>query len=169
LLNVLNAQSREQERSVVYRYGACPRKPDDRARARAPGCGERARRFVARRAWIPRAEGAPRKRAVSTGELVLALLDAAELEVLEFSEELAQVRRVRELAAERFAGRPLPAIDPRHLAFTIGVIAAMVGSDFACPGPASLCFALLSPSALAEYERAAGFVRGIRECGAERN
>ena len=111
----------------------------------------------------------PRKQAVSTGELVLALLDAAELEVYEFDEECAQVRFVRELAAERFAGRPLPAIDPRYLAFTIGVIAAMVGSDFACPGPASLCFALLSPSALAEYERAAGFVRGSRESGAKRN
>jgi hypothetical protein len=144
-------------------------KPDDRTPTHARRCARRARGFVGRRGWIPRAEGAPRRRTLSTGELVLALLDAAELEVREFSEERAQVRLVRELAAERFAGRPLPAIDPRHLAFTIGVIATMAGSDFASPGPASLCFALLSPSALAEYERAAGYVRGSRESGAERN
>ena len=167
----MNAQLRDQKRCVVYRRGACQVKPKGDERARHPARSQRARhvgRLVGRRGWIPRAEGAPRTSALppvtSARELVLVLLDAAELEVLEFGEERAQVRCVRELARERFADRPLPPFDPRHLVFAIGVIATMAGSDFSSPGLASLCFSLLSPSALAEYERAAG-----RGSGAERN
>jgi len=119
------------------------------------------RRFRQRRTIVPRVARTPCRRNAALGwrELVLALLDYVELEVRDFPEERAQVRAVREVVWARFAGMPLPAIDPRHLAFTIGLIATAAGSDFSDHGLASLCLSLLSPSALAEYERAKGFVR----------
>jgi hypothetical protein len=119
------------------------------------------RRFRQRRTVVPRVARMPRRRNAASRwrELVLALLDYVELEVLDFPEERAQVQAVRHVVWARFAGKPLPAIDPRQLAFTIGLIATAAGSDFSDNGLASLCLSLLSPSALAEYERAKGFVR----------
>lgn len=119
------------------------------------------RRVEQRRTVIPRVARKPRRHNAAPGwrELVLALLDYVELEVLDFPEERAQVQAVREVVRARFAGMPLPAIDPRHLVFTIGLIATAVGSDFSDHGLASLCLSLLSPSALAEYECAKGFIR----------
>jgi hypothetical protein len=92
-------------------------------------------------------------------ELVLGLLDHVELEVRDYPEECSQVQAVRSVVCAQFAGQPLPAIDPCCLAFTIGLIATAAESDFSDHGLASLCLSLLSPSALAEYERAKGFVR----------
>jgi len=114
-----------------------------------------------RRTVVPRVARTPRRRNAAPGlrELVLGLLEVVELEVLDFPEERAQVQAVRSVVRARFAGTPLPAIDPRHLAFTIGLIATVAESDFSDNGLASLCLNLLSPSALAEYERAKGFVR----------
>ena len=119
------------------------------------------RRSGQRRTVVPRVARAPRRRNAAPGlrELVLALLEVVELEVLDFPEERAQVQAVRSVVCARFAGTPLPAIDPRQLAFTIGLIATVAESDFSDDGLASLCLNLLSPSALAEYERAKGFVR----------
>jgi hypothetical protein len=120
------------------------------------------RRSGQRRTVVPRvARTPPRWRNAAPGlrELVLGLLEVVELEVLDFPEERAQVQAVRSVVRARFAGTPLPAIDPHHLAFTIGLIATVAESDFSDNGLASLCLNLLSPSALAEYERAKGFVR----------
>jgi hypothetical protein len=130
--------------------------------AKAAGSVRRMRRRTRRRhTVVPRVARAARRRNAPLGwcELVLGLLDAVEVEVLDFPEERAQVEAVRSVMCARVAGTPLPTIDPRHLAFTIGLIATVAESDFADNGLASLCLSMLSPSALAEYERAKGFVR----------
>ena len=90
---------------------------------------------------------------------MLTLLDYAELEVLDFPEERARVQAVRRALCARFDGQPPSALELRDLAFTIGLIATAAGNNFSDQGLASLCLTLLSPSALAEYERAKGFVR----------
>ena len=92
-------------------------------------------------------------------EPLLALLAYAELDVLEYPEERARVQAVRRALCARFDRQPLPAIDLRDLAFTIGLIATALGSELPDHGLLSLCLSQLSPSALAEYERAKGFVR----------
>ena len=138
----------------------------NRATATA-SAARRARRLCRRRGRDPRrmiaprvARGPRRRRsefALGWRELVLGLLDHVELEVLDYPEECSQVQAVRSVVCAQLAGQPLPAIDPRCLAFTIGLIAAAAESDFSDYGLASLCLRLLSPSALAEYERAKGF------------
>lgn len=90
---------------------------------------------------------------------VLALLDYAELDVLEFPEERARVQAVRRAVCARFDRQPLPALDLRDLAFTIGLIATALGSELPDHGQLSQCLRMLSPSVLAEYERAKGFIR----------
>lgn len=92
-------------------------------------------------------------------EPLLALLAYAELDVLEYPEERARVQAVRRTLCARFDRQPLPALDLRDLAFTIGLIATALGSELSDHGLLSLCLSQLSPSALAEYERAKGFVR----------
>src|SRR5262249_44497065 len=87
----------------------------------------------------------------------LTLLAYAELDVLDFDEERARVQAVRRALCARFDGQPSPALELGDLAFTIGLVAAAMGTDPA--GLLSQCQRLLSPSALAEYERAKGFVR----------
>jgi hypothetical protein len=90
---------------------------------------------------------------------LLALLDYAELEVLDFPDERARVQSVRHALCARFDRQPPPALDARDLAFTFGLIAAAMGSELSDHGLLSRCLGLLSPSAVAEYERAKGFVR----------
>jgi hypothetical protein len=90
---------------------------------------------------------------------LFALLDYAELEVLDFPEERARVESVRRALCARFERRPAPALDVRDVAFTFGLITTAMGSDLSDHGLLSRCLRLLSPSAMAEYERAKGFVR----------
>lgn len=121
------------------------------------------RRSRRQRTIAPRA--AHTRRGCSSGtpsvwrEPLLALLDYAELEVLEYPEERARVQAVRRALCARFDRQPPPALDLRDLAFTIGLIATALGSELPDHGLLSQCLRLLSPSALAEYERAKGFVR----------
>jgi hypothetical protein len=92
-------------------------------------------------------------------ESMLALLDYAELDVLEHPDERARVQAVRDALCARFDRQTPPALDLRDLAFTIGLIATALGSDLPDHGLLSQCLRMLSPSAFAEYERAKGFVR----------
>lgn len=92
-------------------------------------------------------------------EPLLALLDYAELDVLEHPDERARVQAVRRALCARFDRRPPPALDMRDLAFTAGLISTALGGELPDHGLLSQCLRLLSPSALAEYERAKGFVR----------
>jgi hypothetical protein len=96
-------------------------------------------------------------------EPLLALLAYAELDVLEYRDERARVQAVRRAPFARFDRQPpaldLRGLDLRDLAFTIGLIATALGSELPDHGLLSLCLSQLSPSALAEYERAKGFVR----------
>lgn len=79
----------------------------------------------------------------ATHQLVAATLDIAEAAVADVPEEREKVRNVRVLAECRFAGRTAPEIDPRDIAFTIGVVATLAESDFAKPGISSLLLELL--------------------------
>lgn len=92
-------------------------------------------------------------------EPLLALLAYAELDVLEHPDERARVQAVRSALCARFDRQPPPALDLRDLAFTAGLIATALGGELPDHGLLSQCLSLLSPSALAEYERAKGFVR----------
>jgi hypothetical protein len=92
-------------------------------------------------------------------EPLLALLAYAELDVLEYPEERARVQAVRRALCARFDRQPPPPLDLRDFAFTIGLIATALGSELPDHGLLSLCLRQLSPSAVAEYERAKGFVR----------
>ena len=89
----------------------------------------------------------------------LALLDYAELDVLDFPEERVRVQAVRDALCAWFDREPPPTLDAGDLGFTIGLIATAMGSELSDHGLPSQCLRLLSPSALAEYERAKGFVR----------
>ena len=90
--------------------------------------------------------------------VLLALLDLSESQVLEFPEERAMVIDVRSHALMRFAGRKAPPCDPRSIAFTLGLIATLVDSDFGEDSLATYCTQLLAPESLAAFERAKGYV-----------
>lgn len=116
--------------------------------------------------WLPTAPGVARtRRGCSSGtpfawrDPLLALLDYAELEVLDFPEERARVQSVRRALCAGFDRQPPPVLDLRDLAFTFGLITTAMGSELSDHGLLSRCLGLLSPSAVAEYERAKGFVR----------
>ena len=138
---------------------------------RASGAAERARgssgaRARGRRGGAPHVARTRRARTrCSAGtppvwrEPWLALLDYAELDVLDFPEERARVQAVRSTLCAYFDREPPPALDAGDLGFTIGLIATAMGSELSDHGLPSQCLRLLSPSALAEYERAKGFVR----------
>ena len=90
---------------------------------------------------------------------LLALLEYAELDVLEYPDERARVEAVRRAVNARFDRRPMPPLDLRDLAFTAGLIAKAIGGERSDQGWLSQGLRLLSPSAFAEYQRAQGFVR----------
>jgi hypothetical protein len=133
------------------------RNPAGWARALDRGRGRRRRPAAARVARTRRACSAGTPSAWR--EPLLALLDYAELEVLDFPEERARVQSVRRALCAGFDRQSPPALDLRDLAFTFGLITTAMGSELSDHGLLSRCLGLLSPSAMAEYERARGFVR----------
>jgi len=95
-------------------------------------------------------------------ESLLVLLDYAELDVLEHPDERARVQAVRDALCARVDGLSPPPLDLRDLAFTMGLIATALGSHLLDHGLLLLCLRMLSPSVLAEFERAKGFVRSAQ-------
>jgi hypothetical protein len=134
--------------------------------ARGEALREKVRRMVrgrGRRTDAPRVARTRRRDSSGTPsawrEPLLALLAYAELDVLEYPDERARVQAVRSALCARFDRQPPAALDLRDLAFTIGLIATALGGELPDHGLLSRFLRLLSPSALAEFERAKGFVR----------
>lgn len=137
------------------RRGQAPREAGPQEHGRGRGRQRRAIGPGAARTRRGRSSGTP----AAWRAPVLALLDFAELEVLEHPEDRARVQAVRRSLCARFDRQPLPALDAGDLAFTCGLIATALGSQLSDHGLLSQCLRLLSPSAQAEYERATGLVR----------
>jgi hypothetical protein len=155
-----------QEGEAVTPVKAHPRMRERARAARAASPGDRApggastdSRARSRRSTGSESAGATANTPSVWREPLLALLDYAELEILEYPDERERVDAVRRALSARFERQPMTGLDLRDAAFTLGLVSTAMGSELSSHGLLSQCLRTLSPSAFAEYERAKGFVR----------